>query len=95
MTYIGEILFATSETDKEKGLSWTRDSVDAAEAVMWVMDEQGEHDGHEKCRECLETGLSNWKTMIRQMERLSLKKEQAAENGKGWFGDGSRQRISS
>ena len=86
MTYIGEILFATSENDKEKGLSWTRDSVEAAEAVMWVMDEQNEHDGHEKCRECLETGLSNWKEMITEMERLSLTKEQKAEKSNGWFG---------
>merc|ERR1712000_617944 len=40
MTYIGEILFATSDSERQKGLSWTRDSVEAAEAVMWVMEEQ-------------------------------------------------------
>ncbi|RMZ81555.1 hypothetical protein DV737_g2497, partial [Chaetothyriales sp. CBS 132003] len=88
MTYVGEILFATSNSAKEKGLAWTRDSVDAAEAVLWLMDEQGEHTGHEKCRQCLETGLSNWKDMLRQMQRLALDKVHTAQQSHGWLGTG-------
>lgn len=88
MTYIGEILFATSESEREKGLSWTRDSVEAAEAVMWVMEEQKEEDGKERCRECLETGLQNWKDMSRQMARLAAKKEKDIADGSGLFGLG-------
>ncbi|OQV08271.1 hypothetical protein CLAIMM_12576 [Cladophialophora immunda] len=88
MTYIGEILFATSDSERAKGLSWTRDSVEAAEAIMWVMDEQKEQDGRDRCRECLETGLQNWKAMSQQMARLAAKKEQEIESGKGLFGLG-------
>ena len=83
MTYIGEILFATSDSERAKGLSWTRDSVEAAEAIMWVMDEQREQEGRERCRECLETGLQNWKAMSQQMARLAAKKEEEIQSGKG------------
>lgn len=88
MTYIGEILFATSESERVKGLSWTRDSVEAAEAIMWVMDEQKQQDGRERCRECLETGLLNWKAMSQQMARLAAQKEQDLETDKGFLGLG-------
>ncbi len=73
MTYIGEILYATSS--KEKGLSWTRDAVDAAEAIMWMMREENKEQGRERCQECLETGLSNWKKMARSMAKQAEKKE--------------------
>lgn len=88
MTYIGEILFATSDSQKEKGLSWTRDSVDAAEAVLWVMDEQRSQDGRQRCRECLETGLKNWKAMTAQMTKLASRKKQEAEQSSGFLGTG-------
>lgn len=88
MTYIGEILFATSSSEKEKGLSWTRDSVEASEAVMWVMDETDEQDGREKCRQCLDTGLKNWQTMAQEMRRLSLEKQQQAQQNSGLLGTG-------
>jgi len=88
MIYIGEILFATSASEREKGLSWTRDSVEAAEAVMWVMDEQEQNTGRERCRECLQTGLSNWKDMTAQMSRLAAQRKQEAENSAGFLGTG-------
>lgn len=84
MTYIGEILYATSS--KEKGLSWTRDAVDAAEAIMWMMKEENREEGRERCQECLETGLSNWKKMARSMAKQMEKKED--KNGgrsSGWL----------
>ena len=88
MVYIGEILFATSKSEREKGLSWTRDSVEAAEAVMWVMDETKEQEGKEKCRECLETGLNNWRTMVKRMQALSLGQKLQAEDSGGFLGTG-------
>lgn len=88
MTYIGEILFATSDSQREKGLSWTRDSVDAAEAVLWVMDEQKRQDGRQRCRECLETGLKNWKDMTAQMAKLASRRKQDAEHSGGFLGTG-------
>ena len=88
MVYIGEILFSSSDSEREKGLGWTRDSVEAAEAIMWVMDEQQVDDGKERCRECLETGLQNWKDMSRQMSRLAAKKEKEIQQGPGLFGLG-------
>lgn len=88
MTYIGEILFATSESEREKGLGWTRDSIDAAEAVMWVMDEQAVNDGRETCRQCLDTGLQNWKEMARQMAALAVKREDDIQHGSGFLGLG-------
>lgn len=95
MTYIGEILFATSEHEREKGLSWTRDSVGAAEAILWLMEEQTgtkeEEAGKQKCKECLQTGLSNWQQMTRQMARLAVQKEQDAKENKGWLGLGIGQ----
>lgn len=90
MTYIGEILYATSS--KEKGLSWTRDAVDAAEAVMWMMKEEDKEEGRERCRECLETGLSNWKKMARSMAKQAEKREH--DNGSrssGWLNFGQRE----
>ena len=84
VTYIGEILYATSS--KEKGLSWTRDAVDAAEAVMWAMKAEDREEGRERCQECLKTGLENWKTMARSMAMQAEKKAQEAESESGWFG---------
>ncbi|KPI38689.1 uncharacterized protein AB675_5931 [Cyphellophora attinorum] len=88
MTYIGEILFASGDKEKIKGLSWTRDSVEAAEAVLWVMDEQGKKNGRERCKECLETGLKNWQDMTVQMSRLSRRRKEEAEQYQGILGTG-------
>jgi hypothetical protein len=93
MTYIGEILYATSS--KEKGLSWTRDAVDAAEAVMWMMKEEDKEDGRERCQECLETGLSNWKKMARSMARQAENEEKKSPGkNAGWFGSGQQDSSS-
>jgi hypothetical protein len=84
MTYVGEILYATSS--EEKGLSWTRDAVDAAEAIMWLMQEEDKTEGKDKCQECLRTGLNNWKTMARNMAIRAERKEQEAIAKSSWFG---------
>lgn len=92
MTYVGEILYATSS--KEKGLSWTRDAVDAAEAIMWMMKEEDKEEGRERCQECLETGLRNWKKMARSMAKQVEKKEHE-DQGKptGWLNFGQKEAL--
>ena len=79
MTYIGEILYATSS--KAEGLSWTRDAVDGAEAVLYAMKEQGTEQGKEKCEECLETGLLNWQKMASRLASQQDGKSQKSS----WF----------
>lgn len=89
LTYIGEILYATSS--KEKGLSWTRDAVDAAEAVMWMMKDDGKEEGRERCQECLQTGLGNWKKMARSMA-IQAQRNEHEQRGKpvGWLSFGKK-----
>ncbi|KAL5358168.1 hypothetical protein BJX96DRAFT_146069 [Aspergillus floccosus] len=88
MTYIGEILFASSS--QEKGLAWTRDAVDMAETTMMELGEGV--DARHRCAECLRVGLENWKTMmdrlVTQAERAEAESRLQAE--KAWFGGGSR-----
>ena len=103
MTYIGEILFASASPtplpdqassqpvnvpQRIKGLSWTRDSVEAAEAVMWVMDSQGKKDGQNRCKECLEVGMRNWADMAVQMGKLAKLKKEEVEKWQGVLGTG-------
>ncbi|OJK00719.1 hypothetical protein ASPACDRAFT_1899288 [Aspergillus aculeatus ATCC 16872] len=68
MTYIGEILFASSS--QESGLAWTRDAVDMAEATMLELHSPGsdpEPVANARCADCLRVGLANWKTMVNQL----------------------------
>jgi hypothetical protein len=88
MTYLGEILFATSDKERERGLGWTRDSVEAAEAILWVMDEQDRHEGSETCKECLAMGIENWKAMTSRMMELATRKKERAEQSRGFLGLG-------
>ncbi|KAK2758021.1 hypothetical protein FQN54_004427 [Arachnomyces sp. PD_36] len=70
MTYIGEIIFASSS--HEAGLAWTRDAVDLAEAGLFDTPSQGEY---AKCIECLDTSLDNWKTMLKTLVRQAEDRE--------------------
>lgn len=84
MAYIGEILYASSY--QSKGLSWTRDSVDTVEEAMWKMKEENIEDGYDRCEECLETGLTNWRLMIKSMARLAQSNEPSpATERPSWF----------
>lgn len=84
MTYIGEILFATSPGQREAGLRWTREAVEAAErgvrskAVVAPVEKA-------RCAECLETGLSN---MVLMLERLA--KEEGGSGGGARAGAGKQ-----
>ncbi|KAB8236843.1 hypothetical protein ETB97_000589 [Aspergillus alliaceus] len=85
MTYIGEIIYASSS--KETGLAWTREAVDTAEATVFELGESKDPT-HHRCAECLRVGLDNWKTMVSrlvaQAEREELESIQKAEHS--WFG---------
>ncbi|OJJ43441.1 hypothetical protein ASPZODRAFT_123733 [Penicilliopsis zonata CBS 506.65] len=75
MTYIGEILFASSS--REAGLAWTRDAVDMAESALWELSRAGaDSDTRQKCAQCLKTGLENWKTMVQKLVARAEKDEE-------------------
>ncbi|PYH44934.1 uncharacterized protein BP01DRAFT_341708 [Aspergillus saccharolyticus JOP 1030-1] len=83
MTYIGEIIFASSS--KETGLAWTRDAVDMAEATMLEMSAAGTGSGstpdpvaNTRCADCLRVGLANWKTMVKQLTAHAEQEEDEA-----------------
>ncbi|RAK76674.1 uncharacterized protein BO72DRAFT_430338 [Aspergillus fijiensis CBS 313.89] len=81
MTYIGEILFASSS--QESGLAWTRDAVDMAEATMLELNSPGsdpEPVANVRCADCLRVGLANWKTMVNQLiARAEQEEDEAVE----------------
>jgi hypothetical protein len=86
MTYIGEILFASSS--KELGLAWTRDAVDMAESTMVDLGNTDNRDARTRCAQCAKVGLENWKTMVSSLVAHSQKEEQESrEKAKSaWFG---------
>ncbi|KAL2692064.1 hypothetical protein Neosp_002467 [[Neocosmospora] mangrovei] len=83
--WIGEILFASSS--KDDGLSWTRDSVDAAEEQLRNMDPLNEDKSAKKtCRECLSAGLHNWGRMVVKLAKEEeQRREKAASQSGGVF----------
>jgi hypothetical protein len=86
MTYIGEILYASS--NKELGLAWTRDAVDMAESTMLDLGNSDNRDARTRCAQCVKVGLENWKTMVSSLVARSQKEEQESiEQAKSaWFG---------
>ncbi|PMD32332.1 hypothetical protein L207DRAFT_440427 [Hyaloscypha variabilis F] len=86
MTYIGEILYASKQTktSREDGLAWTREAVDVAEEQL--RKKGVDREGKTTCKECLQVGLANWKTMVSQMAKEE--KETNSQRGGGWLGFG-------
>ena len=82
--YIGEILFANK--DKEEGIAWTREAVDAAEEQLReVTDKKAseiDQTARKTCRECLSTGLYNWSAMAATLSQIEAerKKTKAKES---------------
>ncbi|KAI2786671.1 hypothetical protein POX_g09059 [Penicillium oxalicum] len=74
MTYIGEILYASSS--KDQGLAWTRDAVETAESTMLQLNGPEDKPARTRCAQCLRVGLENWKTMV-STRVAQAKKEQA------------------
>ena len=97
MAYIGEILYSTAKNQagREEGLGWTREAVDVAEEELrtrWIGD-----DARKTCKQCLQTGLGNWRTMVSNLATEERKRKKAgipldssppAQSG-GWFGWGA------
>ncbi|KAI8687207.1 hypothetical protein LRP88_13419 [Fusarium phalaenopsidis] len=82
--WIGEILFASSS--KDDGLSWTRDSVDAAEEQLRNMDPLNEDKTAKKtCRECLSAGLDNWGRMVVKLAKEEEQHREKAASQSGVF----------
>ncbi|KAA8645676.1 hypothetical protein EYZ11_005267 [Aspergillus tanneri] len=90
MTYIGEIVYASSS--KETGLAWTRDAVDMAEATILELGGSEDRNPRHRCAECLRVGLENWKTMVGQLVAKAEKDEaESIERApKAWFGGQKR-----
>ena len=120
MVHIGEILFASSPTispseqnnPRLSGLGWTRDAIELAETTLSSLtpgeegsSEKGEEaKARRKCSQCVETGMENWRQMVKMMlqeERRRrireaeppvdvAKKKKKKESS--WFWGGSRKR---
>lgn len=90
MTYIGEIIFASSST--ETGLAWTRDAADTAETSIFDLGGPDHVTPSHRCAQCLKVGLENWRTMVSKMiataEREQLESMEKAETA--WFGGQKR-----
>ncbi|KAI9813500.1 MAG: hypothetical protein M1832_006298 [Thelocarpon impressellum] len=71
MAHIGEVLFASSSSPNgyADGLAWTRDAVDTAEATLNLPPTGLDREALEKCSECLDVGLANWRTMVGKLAR--------------------------
>lgn len=83
--YVGEILYATKS--KVDGLSWTRDGVDLAEEQLRELKLVDKTPSTQKvCRECLSTGLENWKAMVSNLAAAEKRKAKAGgSNASGIF----------
>lgn len=90
MTYIGEILYATSS--RETGLAWTRDAVDIAESELLDIARQTETlDTRDRCSQCLKVGIQNWRTMVHNLvtSARAAEEEAIAQSAMAWFGGAS------
>lgn len=92
MTYIGEIIHATSCNEKgvsrERGLGWTRDAVLIAEKHMKQCASPEDRDARQDCAQCIKVGLDNWTTMIKFLVKQARREEAEAAAGakKAWYG---------
>lgn len=86
MTYIGEILYASSS--RELGLAWTRDAVELAESTMLDSSNSENPSSRTRCAQCLKVGLENWKTMVSSLVARARKEEEESldQAKRAWFG---------
>lgn len=92
MTYIGEIIYASSSTDA--GLAWTRDATDTAETSIYDLGGPDHVAPDHRCAQCLRVGLDNWKTMVSKMiSKAEAEELQSKEKAKSaWLGGEKRVR---
>ncbi|KAI9745233.1 MAG: hypothetical protein M1818_001511 [Claussenomyces sp. TS43310] len=93
MTYIGEILYASSNTNagREDGLAWTREAVDLAEEELRGRAASASNVAKQTCRECLETGLGNWAKMVSKLSREEREGKTTTTKVGGWLGFGGHE----
>jgi hypothetical protein len=86
MTYIGEIIYASSS--REHGLAWTRDAVEMAETTMLDRSNAEDQDTRTRCAQCLKVSLENWKVMVSTLVKQAKKEEQESleKAKKAWYG---------
>ncbi|GAB7337159.1 hypothetical protein MBLNU457_g2551t1 [Dothideomycetes sp. NU457] len=88
MLYIGEILFATATSRPDDGLGWTKQAVEIAQNGCKVVDKANKEE-RTKCRECLDTGITNWSKMVARLAAIEKDTEEregtTASGWKSWF----------
>jgi hypothetical protein len=90
MAYIGEILFATSKSQRDLGLTWTKDAVELAQTK--AKDDQVDRKERLKCVACLAVGLANWRRMVDLLleEQDQPSDEPRWTSWKNWIGLGGK-----
>ncbi|XXH05934.1 hypothetical protein Hte_012377 [Hypoxylon texense] len=90
--YIGEIIYASSSSSsssfssssrnsREDGLAWTREAVDLAEEQLHKLNNSSDgaaEAAKRTCRECLASGLDNWRRMVARLAREEAERQKAA-----------------
>lgn len=107
--YIGEIIYASSSTSsrgssssssREDGLAWTREAVDLAEEQLHKLNSSSSSGGSrddiakKTCRECLSSGLDNWRLMVARLAREEAERQKAT-GGSGSSGSSSSSWLAS
>lgn len=71
---------------QQSGLSWTRDAVDLAEAILTSADKNDE-ETRDKCSECLAVGMENWSTMVEKLlkDERQAKAEKQPKASSNWL----------
>ncbi|KAJ5116428.1 hypothetical protein N7456_000776 [Penicillium angulare] len=89
MTYIGEIIYASSSHDQ--GLAWTRDAVEIAESTVLNLTPE-EKTARMQCAQCLKVGLANWKVMVSSLVKTAQEEEQESlkQSRNSWYGGEKR-----
>ncbi|KAI1454054.1 hypothetical protein F4805DRAFT_334851 [Annulohypoxylon moriforme] len=112
--YIGEIIYASSTKagSREDGLAWTREAIDLAEEQLHRLNNDeadtdttdkdaasAKADAKKTCKECLGSGLENWRTMVATLAREERDREaqKSAKAGSGWlaglWGEGNVEHV--
>lgn len=88
--HIGEIMYTAQNAAREEGISWTRDAVDIAEEQLHKLGRATTDTAAKTtCRECLNTGLDNWATMVARLvaeEERKKANSSTAKSSSSWFG---------
>jgi hypothetical protein len=73
MAYIGEIIFATSKSQRDTGLQWTRQALELADGR--AKQRKLGLEERKRCVRCMDVALENWQAMI---ENIQAEEEKTA-----------------